>query len=110
MTQRTIVQLVDDLNGEDAAETVVFGLDGQSYEIDLTELNAKELREGLAAFVHNGRKVRVQTTGRRSTPTPRRELDLTDVRDWARANGEEVSARGRVAEKILKLYREAHGL
>lgn len=110
MTQHTIVQLVDDLNGEDAAETVVFGLDGQSYEIDLTELNAKELREGLAAFVHNGRKVRVQTAGRRSTPAPRPELDLADVRAWARAQGEEISERGRVAATILAKYREAHGL
>ncbi len=36
MVQKTTVQLVDDLDGSEAQETVSFGLDGTAYEIDLT--------------------------------------------------------------------------
>ena len=48
MAQRVQVQLVDDLSGEEAQETVRFGLDGTNYEIDLTEQNAKSLRDALS--------------------------------------------------------------
>ena len=40
MAHQTSVTLVDDLDGGKAAETVVFGLDGASYEIDLSKKNA----------------------------------------------------------------------
>ncbi|MBN9328662.1 MAG: Lsr2 family protein, partial [Cellulomonas sp.] len=36
MAQKVQVILVDDLDGGTADETVTFGLDGVSYEIDLT--------------------------------------------------------------------------
>jgi len=39
------------LDGGDAAETVRFGLDGRSYEIDLNSKNAKRLRDSLAGYV-----------------------------------------------------------
>ena len=38
------VSLVDDLNGSKADGTVSFGLDGKSYEIDLSTKNAEKLR------------------------------------------------------------------
>lgn len=49
MAQKTIVQLIDDLDGTSNGdiETVVFGLDGVSYEIDLNDDHAGELRERL---------------------------------------------------------------
>ena len=47
MTQKVLVQLVDDLDGttSDRVTTVQFGLDGVTYEIDLTDSHAKTLRE-----------------------------------------------------------------
>ena len=41
----------------DARETVTFGLDGTTYEIDLNDKNAAALREALAAYVGHARKV-----------------------------------------------------
>ena len=38
--RQTIVSLVDDLDGSDADQTVTFGIDGRSYEIDLSAANA----------------------------------------------------------------------
>ncbi len=40
MAQQKSVTLIDDLDGGKAAETITFGLDGASYEIDLSKKNA----------------------------------------------------------------------
>jgi len=56
MAQKHIVQLIDDLDQGAAAETVSFGLDGSSYEIDLSAKNAAKLRDALAVYVANARR------------------------------------------------------
>ena len=45
MAQRVRVDLVDDIDGSAAEESVEFALDGVSYVIDLSTENAAELRE-----------------------------------------------------------------
>ena len=57
MAQKVHIVLVDDLDGSEATESVSFGLDGTSYEIDLNDANAARLRDALAEFVGHGRKV-----------------------------------------------------
>jgi hypothetical protein len=47
MAKETITKLIDDLDGGEAHETVKFGLDGHSYEIDLSTKNANKLRNAL---------------------------------------------------------------
>ena len=56
--------LVDDLDGTEATETVSFGLDGSTYEIDLNDANAAALREALSGYVGHARK---STGGSRRT-------------------------------------------
>ena len=56
MAQKVNIVLVDDLDGSEAAETVSFGLDGTSYEIDLNDKNARGLRDALASYVGHARK------------------------------------------------------
>ena len=52
MAKKVTVTLVDDFDGEGAAdETVEFGLDGVSYEIDLSSKNASKLRNDLKQWV-----------------------------------------------------------
>jgi hypothetical protein len=46
-----VIDLVDDLDGTKAEETVTFGLDGRAYEIELSELNARDFRLALTPFV-----------------------------------------------------------
>lgn len=41
MATRTVIELIDDLDGSEATETVRFGLDGTEYEIDLAGQNAE---------------------------------------------------------------------
>jgi hypothetical protein len=108
MAQRTQVLLIDDLDGGAADETVTFGLDGGSYEIDLSGANARQLRDALADYVAHGRKSgAVRGTGRRRT-VHRSQHDSTDVRTWARSHGYEVSDRGRIATDVMAAYDAAH--
>ena len=81
MAQQVNVVLVDDLDGTPAEETVTFGLDGISYEIDLTAENAARLRDSLRGVGRprppRGRPApqgqpRRRPSGPRSARTPRR--------------------------------------
>ncbi len=88
MAQRVQVVLEDDLDGDEADETVTFGLDGTTYEIDLSKKNAAELRDALAGYV-GPVDDRVSRSPRRSGPVTRgdgagRPLGLADIRAWAR--------------------------
>lgn len=66
MAQRTVITLVDDLDGSEAVETIEFALDGVTYQIELNAKNAKKLRTGMAPFVDKGRRV---TATRKSNGT-----------------------------------------
>lgn len=110
MAQRVEVILVDDKDGGSATETVTFALDGVSYEIDLSEKNAKSLRDDFAKWTGYARRAG-SAAGRRS-PGRRggasRRTDLAAVREWARANGHTVSDRGRISADIQAAYDKAH--
>jgi len=110
MAQRVQVILEDDIDGGPADETVTFGLDGATYEIDLNERNAAALRDAMAAYVGAGRR----SGGRRSTR--RKSSDsgssssssgTSEIREWARANGYEVSERGRISAEVKAAYEKA---
>ena len=88
------------------AETVSFGLDGATYEIDLNDKNAAKLRDALAGFVGHARKV---TTSRgRKTRTTTSGPSARELRDWARSNGFKVSDRGRVPAEVREAFDAAH--
>ena len=119
MAQIREIRLVDDLDGEAADETVEFGIDGKSYEIDLSKDNAGRLRDALADFVSAARR----TGGRRrggssagtgtasggagAAPKGRASIDREQnqaIRDWARKRGMKVSDRGRIPAEVLEAY------
>lgn len=112
MAQRVQVELVDDLNGETADETVRFGLDGTEYDIDLTTENASKLRAAISEYVENGRKA---STGRRNqiaakaggTASRSKREDTQQIRAWAQENGYNPSSRGRINQTIIDAYNEA---
>lgn len=54
MARKTQIILTDDIDGSEATGTVSFGLDGVSYEIDLNDDNAQQLREQLAVWADKG--------------------------------------------------------
>lgn len=113
MARKVVVTIVDDLDGTTADETVVFGIDGVSYEIDLSASNAASLRNALAQWIPHARRIgrsKTRNTSRQDTaigvPNSRRK-DLAAIRTWATRNGHTVSSRGRIAAKIVEAYEKA---
>lgn len=115
MAQRTIVELIDDLDGGEAGETVEFGVDGVAYEIDLSSNNAEKLRDSLAGYVAHARraggrrKAAARPSGRGGggggggRATVDREQNAA-IREWARKRGMSVSDRGRIPSEVLEAY------
>lgn len=102
--QKVHIQLVDDLDGTDAAETVTFGLDGATYEIDLNDKNATKLRKAMTAYVDSARRVS-GTKRRASKPS---NGNTKAIREWARAHGFEVSDRGVIPTEVKDAYTAAN--
>jgi hypothetical protein len=119
MSQKHIVQLIDDIDESEAAETVTFGLDGAQYEIDLSESNAAALREALALYIAHARRSgrpagRPATNNNgfgarrpRSATRPDRE-QTAQIREWARSNGYKIGDKGRIPADIVSAWEAAH--
>jgi hypothetical protein len=113
MAQRVV--LTDDLDGSEATQTISYMVDGQEYEIDLSEENVQRFHEALEPFVSNSRQVSRQAAparrgrgdGRRRSGASGRD-DIAQIRQWAESQGMDVSARGRIKKEIIDAYDEAH--
>lgn len=104
MAQRVVVTLSDDLDGGEAAETIVFGIDGKSFEIDLSAANADKLREALSPYVVAGRKrARSGKVYKHTAVAP----DPATVRAWARSHGFDIPPRGRIPKKVYEEFSAA---
>ena len=111
MAQRVVVTLSDDIDGGEAAETVVFGLDGKSYEIDLNPANAKKLRKALAPYLEAGRKQTGTARGGRSIKNFKHttvSADPAAVRAWARSHKMDVPPRGRIPKRVYEAFEAAN--
>lgn len=104
MARRVHVVLADDVDGGVAAETIAFGVDGVSYEIDLSEENAALLREELGQWVTAARR----TGGRKKTKKSTTSADVAEIRAWAQQQGMEISDRGRIPTPVREAYAAAH--
>jgi hypothetical protein len=108
MAQVTEVRLVDDLDGGAADVSVDFAIDNRHYEMDLSEKNAAQLRDVLAPFIAAARRAGGSPVARArrspaARPTAVRE-ETAAIREWAGANGFEVSSRGRIAASVREAY------
>jgi hypothetical protein len=118
MARRVIHELIDDLDGGLAEESLSFGLDGVQYTIDLSAKNAADLRDVLAPFVTAATKL---GRGPATTPPVRggrgrpvlsaraeREQNRA-IREWAQSKGLEVSDRGRIRADIVERFHAEAG-
>ena len=122
VAQRTVISLIDDLDGEsEAAETVEYAIDGVTYEIDLSSDHAETLREVFAPYIaaarRTGGRARTGVAGRRRSPSGggavasaagRSREALKAIREWAKGNGWSVSDRGRLPNNVVDAYDAAH--
>jgi Lsr2 len=123
VAQKIVTLMVDDMTGQtgDDVESTRFPAGGVVYEIDLAaggrvglvEVLAK-VDEMLAPYVSKAR--RMDGTGVRRGKGHRpmglkdRQDDVrrnTAIRDWAKANGHEVSTKGRLSKSVVAAYDEA---
>ena len=115
MSQKVSVVLVDDLDDSEASETLAFALDGNSYEIDLNDEHAAQLRDAFAPWVGAARRAgrapaRRAPAARAARPAAAgSDRERTqEVREWARTNGFKVSERGRLSTEVTAAYEAAH--
>lgn len=101
----------------EGVEEISFSLDGTSYELDACPEHRDQMREDFALYVGSARR-----SGRGGGSSPRRASrgssrpaggssdreQVQQIREWARANGHQVSERGRLSASVLEAYRAAH--
>jgi nucleoid-associated protein Lsr2 len=113
VAQKVLVALVDDVDGSEADESVKFALDGVAYEIDLSSKNAQKLRGVLEPYVEVARRTGGRASrGRGRPPTLAaaggssggRKAETAEIRAWAKAQGYDVSDRGRIPADIIDAF------
>ncbi len=105
MTQRAVTVLEDDLDGGPASETIRFGLDGVVYEIDLSGVHARQLREDLDRWRQHARRAGTsQPAVPRHVDTP---VDPRAVRAWATSRDLALPPRGRIPDAVVEQFRAA---
>ena len=107
MAKKVTVTLVDDFDGEGAAdETVEFGLDGVTYEIDLSSKNATKLRNDLKQWVEAGRRVGGRRRGRSSSGRGRgvadRRLQVVAEQDAKAGAGADQAGHRQARADVLR--------
>jgi Spy/CpxP family protein refolding chaperone len=108
MARSVAVVVTDDIDGSPDAETMTFGLDGVTYEIDLSADNRARLERDIAPYIDAGRRIARSRSrssqGRAAGP----RIDRAAVRAWAKENGIQVSERGRISAQLMNEYEAAH--
>jgi hypothetical protein len=107
MAKTVSVVVTDDLDGTPDAETVAFSVEGQSYEIDLSQKNLAKLQKSLQPFMDAGRRTALRKAAR-PTRAGGARIDRAAVRAWATAEGLQVSERGRISAEVMSKYEAAH--
>ncbi|MEU7913605.1 histone-like nucleoid-structuring protein Lsr2 [Microbispora bryophytorum] len=113
MAQKVI--LVDDLDhseGDDVARRE-FPLLNRTFSIDLSDANQQRLSEALAFIdevLENAREVKQASRAKKAADaSPRlRGYTQTDVREWAREQGLDVPARGKMSDEVVEQFIAAH--
>ena len=121
MAQRMQVLLTCDLDDDDveAVETVSFGADGATYEIELCQQHLDEYRAWIQEYVSRARRItgsrRRSRSSAPSAPKAARPSqsssasnDVASIREWAKEHGYTVSSRGRIPFEIRSAYEAAH--
>ncbi|AWK76226.1 hypothetical protein CBI38_32585 (plasmid) [Rhodococcus oxybenzonivorans] len=108
-----VVERLDDIDGtpikDGKGETIAFSVNGVDYEIDLKVKNAREFHGTFNYYIEHaarmgGRKRRSTPAGASSDGRKR----ANDIREWATAQGYEVSSRGSIPAQLEDAYNAAH--
>lgn len=118
MAKTTVEVLIDDLDGSEAAETVLLGWNGDWRELDLSKRNLASLSRTLDKYWNVGRPVRGESRARARHDRPRKastsrsavaKRDPKLIRAWAMEHGIAVPGGGRIPVDVERRYNEATG-
>lgn len=108
------VTLVDDLDGTDqGVSRMTFALNGEQYEIDLSEENASELRAAVARFTEVARPLHRTAVPTRRSPArrsgvskkaPTNSPSAREIRAWAKKKRIKVNDKGIVPSSVRERY------
>jgi hypothetical protein len=110
MAKKVTVTLIDDVDGEVTAdETIEFGVDGITYEIDLSSKNAAKLRNQLTTWADHAHRVSGRRNSRGSLGSSRKRPTIdraqsAAIREWASKSGHSVSSRGRIPAEVIDAF------
>ena len=115
MARRELIQYIDDLDGtplsEDELRVVRFSFEGKNYLMDLSEKNAEQFELLMQPYIEHATidAEAYAATPRRRSSNPNsahsRERNRK-IREWARANGYDVAARGALRKDIIEKYEQ----
>ncbi len=106
-----MVEFVDDIDGTPAQQTITFALDGVTYEIDLSDRHAKQLRSVLERHIEHARTV--PAPGEKKAPAVRAKQqarrsnkDLTEQIRGAAQRTREYLNKKVAAEQAMRIDQE----
>lgn len=114
-----IVTVIDDYDGSELPEHTPperYLLNGRVYDLYLSTESKKAVDTFLANLLDGAEEVKErgapQTRRRRGTGSGsvsiREGFTIHDLREWAKANGHEVSDNRRAPSKVIEAFNEAH--
>lgn len=134
--RKQVVEILDDINGQPASETVSFTFDGIKYDTDLSAENAEKFRSQMKIWIENAaRKKRITGAGRQpkgrmlksvpavsaqedgarkvgriaaNTPAKKTTAAPRKIRSWAKSVNMDVAAKGRIPAPVRSAFFAAH--
>jgi len=114
VAKQTTVTFVDDIDSStEGVERYTFNWLGTDYEIDLAPRSAKKLIDVMKVYAEKATRVSKSRSvsgarGRGSAGPRSSKEEVQAVRWWAREQGLEVPARGRVSQAVKEAYDQSH--
>jgi len=110
MAARTLVQILDDLDGSDATHTIRFSVDGRDYEIDLNDKHEQQFRRAVEKFVQHARRVGARRPKKQKLDPAVRVAEADQrrqIREWAAASGIPCPMKGRIPQAVVDAWNAA---
>ena len=115
MAEIQTVEFVDDWDGKpvdgDEVQKARFVVEGVEYKLDLRPANYQRFLKDMKKWSDKAQKIgRVKSKANKPSTTAGRngrKAELAAIREWANANGYEVSHRGKIPLEVHDAYERA---
>jgi hypothetical protein len=109
IVQKPVVKIFDDFSGDELPETakpVRYQFNDRAYNLYLSDGSKRSVDQFIADLTSGADEI--VTGSRRKAPPIKAGYSLEDLREWARANGHDVSDNRRAANSVIDAFNAAH--